>query len=559
MCPTALAQQIPYFERINPEGICIATYMNASTNLGVISAALYFLYIRFIGPIPHIVAVPIILASSAIAAYLVSAVHATTLHGTSVSLFMCCAIGGSAGALASVVMNPFLTKYKDDFITASRSGGSMCIVLTAVLAAIQSPGSSTPRFSPTYYLLIVAIILSFPIFAFVHIIRNKIGLRSEDVAGLSGRDPSIVEDDSTLLIAHSRSDRGLSRRLLSDSSNEEGEGEGRSQSKGGSNSIDNNNRENGYDRISGTAMHDICSGDELRFQINSPLHTNEQNIIIGPVSTDDVCEANKIIGVMDVCPEIESVDFDNRDRMKNRYENGYDDDDRNRNRDKNVHVHVHGHGSGSGTTTAQRHNASSSFEQFLSQLVLLFVSNPSPWMHQVAPLCAVIGFVNMNTWGILTAVAPFAFKNVGSSSGSGSGSNDGAMLLGYAYEFAAICLMFGDLSTAVLHLPTRWAILFFTVLTSAVYVAALPSSASAFSDSSSTLSIIGPYFLILSYSLGRFFEAHIVTSTYRKIASEFHPSHRESAARVVGAMDMISTTMGSITSSILIATYASCK
>ena len=546
MCPTALAQQIPYFERINPEGICIATYMNASTNLGVISAALYFLYIRFIGPIPHIVAVPIILASSAIAAYLVSAVHATTLHGTSVSLFLCCAIGGSAGALASVVMNPFLTKFKDDFITASRSGGSMCIVLTAVLAAIQSPGSSTPRFSPTYYLLIVAIILSFPIFAFVHIIRYKIGLRSEDVAGLSSRDPSIVEDDSTLLIAHSR-DRGLSRRLLSDSSNEEGEGS--SQNKGGS--IDNT-RENGYDRISGSVTHDICSGDELRFQINSPLHTNEQNIVTGPVCEgDDVCEANKIIGVMDASPETDVVDFDNRDRLKNRYENGYDDEDRNR--DKNGHVHVHG----SGTTTAQRHHASSSFEQFLSQILLLFISNPSPWMHQVAPLCAVIGFVNMNTWGILTAVAPFAFKNVGSS--SGSGSNDGAMLLGYAYEFAAICLMFGDLSTAVLHLPTRWAILFFTVLTSAVYVAALPSSASAFSDSSSTLSAVGPSFLILSYSLGRFFEAHIVTSTYRKIASEFHPSHRESAARVVGAVDMISTTMGSITSSILIATYASCK
>lgn len=527
--------------------------MNASTNLGVISAALYFLYIRFIGPIPHIVAVPVILASSAIAAYLVSAVHATTLHGTSVSLFLCCAIGGSAGALASVVMNPFLTKYKDDLITASRSGGSMCIVLTAVLAAVQSPGSSTPRFSPTYYLLIVAIILSFPIFAFVHIIRYNIGLRSVDVAGSLSRDPSIVEDDSTLLIAHGR-DRGLSRRLLSDSSNEEGEGDGSSQSKGGSCSIDNT-RENGYDRISGSVTHDNCNGDELRFQINSPLHTNEQNIIIGPVSTNDVCEANKIIGVMDASPETDVVDFGNRDRLKNRYEDGYDDEDRNRNRDKNGHVHTHGHGSG--TTTAQRHNASSSFEQFLSQLMALFISNPSPWMHQVAPLCAVIGFVNMNTWGILTAVAPFAFKNVGSS--SGSGSNDGAMLLGYAYEFAAICLMFGDLSTAILHLPTRWAILFFTVLTSAVYVAALPSSASAFSDSSSTLSIVGPSFLILSYSLGRFFEAHIVTSTYRKIASEFHPSHRESAARVVGAMDMISTTMGSITSSILIATYASCK
>lgn len=550
--------------------------MNASTNLGVISAALYLLYVKFIGPIPHIVAVPVILASSAIAAYLVSAVHATTFHGMSVSLFICCAIGGSAGALASVVMNPFLTRYKDDFITASRSGGSMCIVLTAVLAAIQNPGSRTPHFSPTFYLLIVAIMLSFPIFAFVHIIRYKIGLRNEDVIGsMSGHPshhPSVVDDDSTLLIRHnSKSNRGFRRSFIAGSSNE-GEAEegvevgGVSQSKGG----------NEYDRISSNPVHDIDnmgSEDNLRQPIISPLHITEKNNGTGqdkrteiPSSSyvsSDVCEANKIIGVLDSSRNIEEdvTDYGEIGQSRNRYENGYDDRDGDSDRDSNTSVNGNGHNDGTGSTTNHRSTATlTTSEKLIHQVVKVFISNPSAWVLQVAPLCAVIGFVNMNTWGILTAVAPFAFKNVGSSSMSGGGGadGDGAMLLGYAYEFAAVCLMIGDLSTAVLRIPTHWGLLFFTVLTSAVYIAALPTTTTT-PTSPSTLSTLAPTLLILCYSLGRFFEAHIVTSTYRKIASEFHPSHRERAARVVGAMDMISTTMGSITSSILIATYASCK
>ena len=556
--------------------------MNASTNLGVISAALYLLYVKFIGPIPHIVAVPVILASSAIAAYLVSAVHAATFHGMSVSLFICCAIGGSAGALASVVMNPFLTRYKDDFITASRSGGSMCIVLTAVLAAIQNPGSRTPHFSPTYYLLIVAIMLSFPIFAFVHIIRFKIGLRNEDAIGsMSGHPshhPSVVDDDSTLLIRHdSKSNRGFRRSFIAGSSNEQGEEEGVevggvSQSKGG----------NEYDRISSSAVHDIDNignEDNLRQPIISPLHVIEKNngtrqdkrteMPSSSYNLSDVCEANKIVGVLDSNRNIEEdvTDHGEIGQSRIRYENGYDDRDGDSDRDSNTSVngngHSNGHNGGTGSTTAYRSTATlTTSEKLIHQVVKVFISSPSAWVLQVAPLCAVIGFVNMNTWGILTAVAPFAFKNVGSSAISGSGGGgdggDGAMLLGYAYEFAAVCLMIGDLSTAVLRLPTHWGLFFFTVLTSAVYIAALPTTTTT-PTSPSTFSTLAPTLLILCYSLGRFFEAHIVTSTYRKIASEFHPAHRERAARVVGAMDMISTTMGSITSSILIATYASCK
>ena len=184
--------------------------MNASTNIGVLSAAAYFLIIRYICPIPHSVSVPIILVSSTTAAYLAAAVYPVTVDGVSAFLFLCCAIGGVAGALASVVMNPFLTKFQNDFITASRSGGSMCIVMTALLAAIQNPGSDHPRFSTTYYMLVVAVLLSMPIFAFVHITRNGLGLRWEG-DGIADS-PRGVEDDSSLF--GSRKDMSYNNDLL---------------------------------------------------------------------------------------------------------------------------------------------------------------------------------------------------------------------------------------------------------------------------------------------------------------------------------------------------------
>ncbi len=57
---------------------------------------------------------------------------------------------------------------------------------------------------------------------------------------------------------------------------------------------------------------------------------------------------------------------------------------------------------------------------------------------------------------------------------------------------------------------------------------------------------------------GRFFEAHLVTSAYRIIATDFLPEDRENAARAVGLTDQCSTTLGSIVSTVLVARYASC-
>eukprot|EP00595_Chromulina_sp_UTEXLB2642_P002093 CAMPEP_0196766022 /NCGR_PEP_ID=MMETSP1095-20130614/17233_1 /TAXON_ID=96789 ORGANISM="Chromulina nebulosa, Strain UTEXLB2642" /NCGR_SAMPLE_ID=MMETSP1095 /ASSEMBLY_ACC=CAM_ASM_000446 /LENGTH=245 /DNA_ID=CAMNT_0042125869 /DNA_START=429 /DNA_END=1163 /DNA_ORIENTATION=+ len=77
-------------------------------------------------------------------------------------------------------MSPFLMSYENNFISAARSGGSAMILLTALIALAQSPGDSTPRFSVSVYMIVFAVLLSFPIFAYFIIVKYNIGLRPSE-------------------------------------------------------------------------------------------------------------------------------------------------------------------------------------------------------------------------------------------------------------------------------------------------------------------------------------------------------------------------------------------
>lgn len=460
--------------------------MNASTNLGVLSAALYLLIIRYVCPVPHSIIVPIILLLSAVAAYLASGVYSVTINGVSAFLFLCCAIGGTVGSLSSVVMNPFLTKFEGVYITASRSGGSICIVMTALLAAVQSPGSKHPRFGTRSYMLAVAALLSLPIFAFLHITRNEIGVRVE-INGVRDRDPlglQVDAEDSSVLIRVRKginNERGAANDIVRREVEEEG-------------GISTRDRQESNDTVE-------YYRDEPFFKTtNSLLHSNGNGVVFSSDTFQDKSSAND--GT-----------------------NSFDGDK------------VNERGSGSGSVCDNGSSGS-----FLDCCIPSMYTDSSPWIRKVAPLCAVMGFVNMNTWGIVTALAPFAFKNVSADSG--------AILLARAYELGAVCLMLGDLSTALMRLPVQWAVLCFALLTCIIYIASVPSPLLDFQGA-------GPL-LVTSFALGRFFEAHLVTGMYRIIASDFHPRDREDAARAVGVVDLVSTTMGSITSYVLVSRYATC-
>jgi hypothetical protein len=63
---------------------------------------------------------------------------------------------------------------------------------------------------------------------------------------------------------------------------------------------------------------------------------------------------------------------------------------------------------------------------------------------------------------------------------------------------------------------------------------------------------------VFLYGLGRFIEAHILTSVFRKVAAEIDVQHRETATRALGFLDQACTTVGTVLSTVIISRYESC-
>lgn len=178
--PTALFQEIPYFELHQPEGLCIATYMNATTNCGLFMLILYNIIYENVTKIPYKYSVPILLLLSSGGCFFSAASYSITLNNTSVMLYITCAIGGTVGSLSSIIFNPYMTSFEIDLISAARSGGSAMILLSALIAISQGPGT-TDRFSVSVFLTIFGVILILPIISYVIITKTGIGLKATDI------------------------------------------------------------------------------------------------------------------------------------------------------------------------------------------------------------------------------------------------------------------------------------------------------------------------------------------------------------------------------------------
>lgn len=167
-----------------------------------------------------------------------------------------------------------------------------------------------------------------------------------------------------------------------------------------------------------------------------------------------------------------------------------------------------------------------------------------PWLSYTLPYALSIGFVNFNTWGILSAVTPFAMEHASTSTVSGS------FLLALAYEIGCFTLVAGDTSTAFVHFPFKILVPLFGIFSAIVYAAALHASGLRSSASAG-------YLLVVAFSLGRFIESHIVTECFRMIATHVPLKYREDASRMLGIADQISTVLGVITSSVLVSQLSS--
>mmetsp|Transcript_12824 Transcript_12824/g.19267 ORF Transcript_12824/g.19267 Transcript_12824/m.19267 type:complete len:477 (+) Transcript_12824:12-1442(+) len=423
--PTALSQEIPYLEEVLPEKLCIATYMNATTNLGLVSMLCYLYIHSYIMPIPYYYSVPSLLIVSAVGSYLSAGIYSITTDGFSLSLYFCCAIGGSVGALSSVIMNPFMTTYRNNFISAARSGGSAYILLCAIVSIAQNPGASDMRFSVTTYMTIFGVLLSLPICAYQFVIHYKLGLR-ESVPEQNPK-PGSVE-------------------LL--------EGE----------------------KLGLNPLHKSLEGMESNNTVDS---SEVSQLVIHPKNINDDVIQRILNGFMD---------------------------------------------------------------KISSYLVPNKWHENMPWLRRTVPYMLTVGWVNFNTWGMVTALLPFAMSNVS----QGSGSNN----LAIAYEAGAVLLVLGDLSTTVFQMRFYQGLTTFSAFCITIYLAS--ANLSGFHTPAAAP------LLIIIFAVERFIEAHLVTSAYRAIATDFAIEHRQAASRAVGISDQMSTTLGAVISTVLVTLLYSC-
>ena len=454
---TALAQEIPYFENHQPEQLCIATYMNATTNFGLFAMFGYLYYHHYVKPIPYSVSVPFLLGLSAFGCFFSSAVYFINAGGVSYMLYICCAIGGTIGALSSVIMNPFMTQYENMYISAARAGGSAFIFGCALLSLAQDPGANKQRFSVTAYLCIFGVIMSCTLLAYYYIVTNNIGKRSKQA----------------------------------------------------------------NDNLNTVEINEI--------QLESLHHHHHQK------KTDDLEESQN---------PMQAQNTNTIDKQRELKQQAAEESTTKTTGDDGEEEEEVGNHELENIILATKNNI---FQPYLTAFTHFVVSDSVhqrfPWLRETLPYMMTVGWVNFNTWGIVTAVIPFAMANI--SPGSGS------VNLSIAYQIGAFLLVSGDLSTTFFQLPIFPSLIVFSAFCFTIYAAA--GSGAGFQNPAA------PIIVIMIFSIERFLEAHVVTSAYRAIATRFPIVHRQMASKAVGISDQVSTTTGALVSTLFVSLLFSCS
>lgn len=442
--PTALVEEVPYFQNVLPEKICIATYMNLATSLGLLTVLAYLYVTSYVRDVPYSLSVPFMLITSTLTSFIVAGVYPITVGKVSLLLYICCFIGGSVGALSSVIMNPFMTVYSNDSISAVRAGGSGFTLLCGLIAAGQRPGTNDQTFSARIYLVIFGILLAFAIPAYYYIIHFEIGKRGE-------------QKNDNAVAPFRRSPRNTSAVSV--------------------------------DRQSQIDMNPIvdASAGGLSHKTMMTLDLNASDKEFASLETIDCAsvDATSLIGI-DTQPV---MDYIARRLVSDTWDDKY------------------------------------------------------PWLRRTLPYMLVVGWVNFNTWGILSAMIPFAVANAYDSNGSGN--------LGIALQVGAVLLVLGDLSTTVVKLNLLKGTIVFTILCIVIYIAAM--NAKGFHSAAS-----GPIVIVL-FSIVRFIESHLVTASLRAVATDFPLAHRELASRAVGISNQVCTTLGAVLSTAVVTFLFSCS
>jgi hypothetical protein len=196
---TILYQQVPFFQRHQPEGLCMATYMTVVSCCSLFVTIAYCYAHNVYHLLPSTFMIPLLLMITFIGTIFSALTYQYTVANSSMFLLISIFFGSAVGSLQSVILNPFMTKYENLYISCARGGASLCFVISSLLSIAQSPGND-PRYSPKIFLLVFSVILFFPLPAYREIMTWGIGLKSAGL--LEGEQPRNESAVEVINIAH---------------------------------------------------------------------------------------------------------------------------------------------------------------------------------------------------------------------------------------------------------------------------------------------------------------------------------------------------------------------
>lgn len=202
MLVTILFQQVPYFQRHQPEGLCMATYMTVVSCCSLFVTLAYCYAHIFHRLLPTSFMIPVLLVTTFFGTIFSALTYHYTVANSSLYLLIALYLGAAVGSLQSVILNPFMTKYENLYISCARGGASLCYVVSSLLSIAQSPGDD-PRFGPKIFLLIFSVILFFPMLAYREILSSGIGLKIPSHTHVDEYPESAVEITNALHLADS--------------------------------------------------------------------------------------------------------------------------------------------------------------------------------------------------------------------------------------------------------------------------------------------------------------------------------------------------------------------
>jgi hypothetical protein len=516
MAVSASFQELPYFEKTQPETVCLAAFISLAVSTGVLFVGFNYIFMRFCNdnkPLAHRYAVPFVLILDVFALFFIAITWRYTIANMSIPLFIGTWFGGGVGGLTQVMVMPFIALYKSDCLSAFRIGMDGGNLLCAAVAAIQRPGSPVSLFGPTVYYCIFGVLILSSVVSYRYILATGLGLANKVGAEGEGAGNDGESKDKVIVVGEDGD------------SIEAGDSGNRSKSMTREVSVDSLvEMPPRQDALANSPARERGGGkDDLGDEIPNPLQEAQDH------GTD-----------------IEQPPTNHKQKQPTQAgakEGG---------NKREIAMRTNQVDGAWGTWGAMVLGAAGQIDNFTLRIethimdtIFGWICSCFPegmktrgWFRITLPYMLCIFYMDMNNFGLAPALFPIALLN---STGNLTAQEN---ILQLAYQVSAPMMYIGDFLTFYVDMPLRYPVaLYFSVTVSIYIFASMKPSIDSWSDASRfTLSM----YLATSFCIGQAVSGYILIMAWRKASIEPPPQHREESSRWCGYADQISSFVGSV-------------